>query len=240
MNKPKKQSKHIGLIVVVAMAAGVAAHFVTDRANQANEAVAAAPSIVNESATEPVSQAVSNSTSASVSNATSTSEVEVATDATGRPIVSTQFNALLSPVGRDTPTFELLGADGSLWNNEALKGKPWIVNFWAVWCAPCIKEIPSMNRAWEKVSDKGVGMLAINIGEDANGIQDFLNEHNLTIDFPVVIGDKTKTLGNWSVANLPASIIIDANGNLVYEAIGPREWDEDAILKPITDLVVSP
>jgi len=213
VNKPKKQFMPIGLIMVVAMAAGVAAHFVTNRTDQTNEITVAAP----------------------LSDA-----IEEATDATGRPIISTKFNALLSPITRDTPIFELLGADGTLWNNEALKGKPWIVNFWAVWCAPCIKEIPSMNRAWEKVSDKGVGMLAINIGEDAPGIQDFLTEHNLTIDFPVVIGDKTNTLGNWSVANLPASVIIDANGNLVYEAIGPREWDEDVILKPITDLAISP
>ena len=228
MNKTKTQTKYIGLLVVVAMSAGVAAHFVTNRANDTNAASAVAPLAGAESTTD---------ASDSVVAAGATEEV---TDATGRPIISTKFNALLSPVTRDTPTFELLGADGTLWNNEALKGKPWIVNFWAVWCAPCIKEIPSMNRAWEKVSDKGVGMLAINIGEDAQGIQDFLTEHNLTIDFPVVIGDKTKTLGNWSVANLPASIIIDVNGNLVYEAIGPREWDEDVILKPITDLVVSP
>lgn len=228
MNKPKTQTKYIGLLVVVAMSAGVAAHFVTNRANDTNAASAVAALAVAEPATQ------------STDNVATADATEEATDATGRPIISTKFNALLSPVTRDTPTFELLGADGKQWNNEALKGKPWIVNFWAVWCAPCIKEIPSMNRAWEKVSDKGVGMLAINIGEDAQGIQDFLTEHNLTIDFPVVIGDKTKTLGNWSVANLPASIIIDANGNLVYEAIGPREWDEDVILKPITDLVVSP
>jgi len=104
----------------------------------------------------------------------------------------------LTPVDRDLPHFSLQSVDGKVYEPETLIGKTWLINFWAVWCAPCLDELPSLNNAWAQLKNENVGMLAINIGEDANKIEQFLNEHNLKIDFPIVVGDKIRTLGNWS------------------------------------------
>jgi len=140
----------------------------------------------------------------------------------------------LTPVERDLPPFSLQGVDGTLYDPEALAGKTWLINFWAVWCAPCLDELPSLNKAWAQLKDNNVGMLAINIGEDAEQIEQFLAEHNLRIDFPIVVGDKIRTLGNWSGAGLPYTVIVSPEGKIVYEAVGPREWHEaqfvDAVL----------
>lgn len=142
----------------------------------------------------------------------------------------------LTPVDRDLPDFSLQGVDGTVYEPKTLLGKTWLINFWAVWCAPCLDELPSLNKTWEQLSLKSdnVGMLAINIGEDADKIEQFLNEHNLQIDFPVVVGDKIRTLGNWSGAGLPFTVVVNPAGKVVYEAVGPREWHEpqfvDAIL----------
>ena len=79
----------------------------------------------------------------------------------------------LTSVERVVPEFTLLGVDEQEWNAESLLGKFWVVNFWATWCPPCIEEIPSMNRAWEVLEPAGIGMLAINTGEDRGAVEEF-------------------------------------------------------------------
>jgi len=141
----------------------------------------------------------------------------------------------LTPVDRDLPDFSLQGVDGTVYDPEILLGKTWLINFWAVWCAPCLEELPSLNKTWEQLKSKSdnVGMLAINIGEDADKIEQFLSEHNLQIDFPIVVGDKIRTLGNWSGAGLPFTVIVSPAGKVVFEAVGPREWHEPQFVDAI-------
>lgn len=142
----------------------------------------------------------------------------------------------LEPIDRELPAFSLQGVGGELYDPEALKGKTWLINFWAVWCAPCLEELPSLNKAWEKLQHHDVGMLAINIGEDADKIEKFLKDNDLRIDFPIVIGDKIRTLGNWSAHALPHTVVVSPQGRVVFEAAGPREWDEQGLIDSIVAL----
>lgn len=142
----------------------------------------------------------------------------------------------LTPIDRELPPFSLEGVDGKVHSPETLQGKTWLINFWAVWCAPCLEELPSLNRAWDKLQDHDVGMLAINIGEDADKIAQFLEDNDLAIDFPIVIGDKLRTLGNWSARALPHTVVVSPAGKVVYEAVGPREWDDQRLVDAIIAL----
>lgn len=147
---------------------------------------------------------------------------------------SSDYNQTLSTINRDLPQFSLRALDDTVWNIESLRGKPWVINFWATWCPPCIEEIPSMNRAYEYLEPQGIGMLAINAGEGAGAVVPFMDR--VSFDFPHVLGD-ANTLVNWSVRALPTTIVIDAEGNIVFEALGPREWDDRELLQPIVDLL---
>lgn len=140
----------------------------------------------------------------------------------------------LTEVDRTLPSFSLPALDESVWTAESLKGKPWVINFWATWCPPCIEEIPSMNAAYEVLEPQGIGMLAINAGEGTEAVQEFLDK--ITIDFPNVLGD-ANTLPNWSVKALPTTIVVNAEGKVIYEALGPREWDDEALLQQVVDLL---
>ncbi|MFK7996681.1 MAG: TlpA family protein disulfide reductase [Granulosicoccus sp.] len=140
----------------------------------------------------------------------------------------------LAKVERMVPTFELRALDGTPWTRELLKGRPWVINFWASWCPPCIEEIPSMNAAFDVLEPQGIGMLAINAGEGAELVEEFLEK--VSIDFPSVVGD-ANTLPNWSIKALPTTIVVDAEGVVVYEALGPREWDDERLLKQVVDLL---
>lgn len=140
----------------------------------------------------------------------------------------------LSEVDRALPEFSLPELDDTLWTPDTLNGKPWVINFWATWCPPCIEEIPSMNTAYEILEPQGIGMLAINASEGALAVEAFLQK--ISIDFPNVLGD-ANTLPNWSVKALPTTIVVDAEGRVVYEALGPREWDDEALLQHVIDLL---
>jgi thiol-disulfide isomerase/thioredoxin len=140
----------------------------------------------------------------------------------------------LTPVERTVPEFKLTGMDKQQWDSDSLLGKFWVVNFWATWCPPCIEEIPSMNKAWEILEPEGIGMLAINAGEGGAAVEEFLTK--IPIDFPILLGNMD-SLPNWSARALPTTLVVDASGKVIFEALGPREWDDEELLQRIIDLL---
>ncbi len=132
------------------------------------------------------------------------------------------------------PKFSLIDLDNKTHTLADYKGKPLIVNFWATWCPPCRAELPSFNRAWSKVKDKGVNMLAINIGEEPNTVFNFIREY--PIDFRVLLDQKSRELTNWQMQGLPTTFILNHKGEVVYQAIGEREWDNDELLTKVLAL----
>lgn len=152
-----------------------------------------------------------------------------------QPLVSAQADDT-SPgtTDRTIPEFSLEVFDGGTIDTEALAGKPWVINFWATWCAPCVEEIPSMNIAWESLEPAGVGMLAINVGESAELIEAFMEK--VPIDFPVVLGHGATTMPNWGARALPTTLIVDRDGKVVQEALGPRDWGDEQLVARIMEL----
>lgn len=144
-------------------------------------------------------------------------------------IAEVQLNA----VERDVPNFELREVDGASWNQDQLVGKPYIVNFWASWCPPCVEELPALNRLWAVLESKGVGMLAINAAEGSDTVELFIQK--IAIDFPVILGT-SRSLTNWGGRALPTTLVINRTGQIIYEAAGPREWDDAEFIELILSL----
>ncbi len=137
-------------------------------------------------------------------------------------------------VPQPAPDFRLLDLDNKIHTLADYKGKPLIVNFWATWCRPCREELPSLNRAWAKVKDQGVKMIAINIGEDPTAVFSFIQQY--PIDFRVLLDPESDELNNWQMKGLPTTYILNAEGKVVYQAIGDREWDNDELLTKVLAL----
>lgn len=133
------------------------------------------------------------------------------------------------------PDFELVDLDDNIHTSKAYRGKPVVINFWATWCPPCRKEIPSMNRAWKILKDKGVQMVAINVGEEDADVYGFIED--VPIDFQILLDTNSESLEKWNLVGLPTTYVIDAKGAVIYSATGGREWDDKRIIKKILDLV---
>ncbi len=114
------------------------------------------------------------------------------------------------------------------------RGKPVILNFWATWCPPCREEMPSMQRAHQALSGDGIAVIAVNVGDDAETIGDFLVQ--VPVDFPLPMDTESRVAQSYPLKGLPTTFVIDPQGRLVYAAEGEREWDDPKILNQVRSL----
>jgi len=118
---------------------------------------------------------------------------------------------------------------------ELHRGKVLLLNFWASWCPPCVKELPSLNRLQQKLGTKYFTILAINIGEDKKTVTDFLRPMNL--DFPILFDPDAKSVEPWNLIAFPSSFVIDTEGKIRYGLFGGIEWDNEDIVETIKPLL---
>ncbi len=141
-----------------------------------------------------------------------------------------------NPVPPVTRLKTLAGDDFDL---SDIKDEVILVNFWASWCGPCIEEIPSLNRLVARLSDKPFRVIAVNIGETPEAINDFLQQLGKTgikLDFPVLLDEKGKSVRDWKVYAYPSNYLLDRTGTIRYAYRGALEWDAPHIVEVIERL----
>lgn len=131
---------------------------------------------------------------------------------------------------RAAPELALPGTDGTDHDLAQQRGKHVLVNFWAVWCSPCRKEMPSMERLYQKLKDKDFNLLAIHVGPSLENARKFAADHGLS--FPVLV-DKDMAMGPWKVRGLPTTYLLGPDGRILAQATGEREWDSPEMLQTL-------
>ena len=100
------------------------------------------------------------------------------------------------------------------------QGKVVLLNFWATWCPPCIKEMPSMQRLQEHFSKEDFEIVAINAGEDSVAVSSFLLELDTELTFTILLDEKNRSFNEFNIRGLPMTLLIDKQGNLVESDSG--------------------
>lgn len=121
------------------------------------------------------------------------------------------------------PKLSLRTLDKGSVDLNQLRGNVVLVNFWAVWCPPCRKELPSMNRLMEKLAGKPFTILGVNEGESPDEIRAFLTQ--IPVNFPILLDSEGAFLKPWKVFAFPTSYVIDKQGRLRLGLFGSIEWD---------------
>lgn len=132
------------------------------------------------------------------------------------------------------PDFTLRSDEGKTYRLADFRGKVVVLNFWATWCPPCRREMPSMERAYAPLKKDGIEILAVNVGETEEAIFAFSGRY--PVKFPLLMDRDAKVVDQYHVTGLPTTYIIDPAGMVTYSAIGGREWDSPAIMKILRDL----
>lgn len=110
---------------------------------------------------------------------------------------------------------------------EQHRGEVLLLNFWATWCPPCVKELPSLNRLQSKIDNSHFKILAINIGEKTSDVKKFLAP--MSIKFPVLTDPQGKSVTPWKLIAFPSSFVIDKHGVIRYGLFGGLEWDNEEV-----------
>lgn len=105
------------------------------------------------------------------------------------------------------------------------KGKAVLLNFWATWCPPCIKEMPSMQRLQDHFSDQDFEIVAINAGEDSVSVNSFLMELDTELTFTILLDEKNRSFNEFGIKGLPMTLLFDKEGQLIETILGGKEWD---------------
>lgn len=121
-------------------------------------------------------------------------------------------------------TLALPALTGGTTDLKQMRGKVVLVNYWATWCPPCRKELPSMNRLSERLAGKPFVILGVNAGDSAEDIRAFLEK--VPVNFPIVLDEDGKSLKPWQVFAFPTSYVVDKQGRVRMGLFGSMEWDE--------------
>jgi peroxiredoxin len=126
------------------------------------------------------------------------------------------------------------------WRLSELRGKVVLVNFWATWCPPCRKELPSMERLWRQFKDAGLVVLGVNVGETGDEVFAFSNGLETPLTFPLLLDEESRVAQSWPVTGLPTTYLVDKQGRIAFRAIGGREFDSPAIVQQVRELLAAP
>lgn len=128
------------------------------------------------------------------------------------------------------PDFKWTDADGTVRSfSEVTKGKAVLVNFWATWCGPCVKEVPDLVALNEEYTAKGALIIGISADRDDDAltlVSTFAKEKNMK--YPVIIdnGDLEEAFGG--LRGYPTTFYVDKNGKIVKKLIGLQSKEKFA------------
>lgn len=120
--------------------------------------------------------------------------------------------------GKSAPEFHVKSLAGETWGSASLKGKAVLLDFWATWCAPCRKEMPTVEKIHQEFKDKGLVVLGLNAGEERETVEKYLKTAKVT--YPVALTTDTDIVPAFQVSAFPTYVVIDREGKIVAYQVG--------------------
>jgi len=137
--------------------------------------------------------------------------------------------------GGPTPPLKLKDLNNKTHALEDYRGQVVMVQFWATYCAPCVKEMPSMQRLQAKLAGRPFVILGVNMGEPEKDVREFLNR--IKVNFTILMDQEGTALGAWKVFVAPSTFLIDPDGRIRYTVQGGVEWDDPEYVQKISEML---
>lgn len=144
-----------------------------------------------------------------------------------------------SPRSGPAPEFTVQDLEGAPVALADLRGRFVIVNFWATWCEPCIREWPQLDRLAERFADRDdVVILAVSVDSDPQQIAPFLERMSLTQTRVRVLWDPKQDVQKaFGTDKLPDTYFVDRAGQLVQAYINVRDWGRPAAYRCVESML---
>ncbi len=138
-------------------------------------------------------------------------------------------------VGELIPDIVLPDLQGDTFRLSDHRGEVILLNFWASWCAPCIEEMPSLERLHRALEAKGLRVVAVSVDDDVQIIERFREEYDLSF---LILHDAGASVSHaFETFKYPETFIVDRDGRLISKVIGARDWITPRIMVDIVGLL---
>jgi thiol-disulfide isomerase/thioredoxin len=129
-------------------------------------------------------------------------------------------------VGHHAPDYRVarLASGDSIGVRSGYAGHVTLINIWATWCGPCVKELPSMEQVYRAYRDRGFRVAAVSIDNDSPAmVLAFTQRLGLSFD---ILHDRIGDIQSaYLTVGVPESFLLDKHGNIAYIALGGDSWD---------------
>jgi peroxiredoxin len=134
--------------------------------------------------------------------------------------------------------FVLEDMDGDFVELSELTGEgPLLLSFWATWCKPCIEEMKELNKIYEEYKEAGFNLVAISTDSEKNvsRVKPFIKSKNYK--FIVLLDTNSEVARLYYAQPIPYTVLLDANGSIVYSHLGYKKGDEKEIERLVKSLL---
>jgi thiol-disulfide isomerase/thioredoxin len=154
------------------------------------------------------------------------------TSGSGQPL-----RAISEPI--PAPELRLKDLGGTEYGITDLLGRVVLVNFWATWCPPCRKEMPALQRLSQRLRGEPFAVLGVNVGEDPERIEDFLQSLPVPPDFPMLLDRSGDAAKAWNVRVVPTTWVVDRETRKVLGAVGEVDFDSPELVEQLGVLIAA-
>jgi thiol-disulfide isomerase/thioredoxin len=138
---------------------------------------------------------------------------------------------------REVPDVGLTDMDAMERRLADWHGKIVVLNFWAVWCAPCRKELPTLDALNRAAGGVDLAVVTVAVGRNPPAAITKLFEEEQVADLPVLLDPAQALAGQMGVFGLPVSVILDRDGREIARMTGEADWNSESARSIISTLV---
>ena len=144
--------------------------------------------------------------------------------------------------GNTAPSVSGISDAGQSFSLENLRGRFVLLNFWATWCAPCVMEMPELEKLQQSFDASKFQIVAVTVDDQLEAVKEFRARYQLS--FPLIVDSSRKSGAGYKLTGVPETVLVDPQGKIVLfqdpesgeattKVIGPRDWASKASIKSI-------
>lgn len=149
-------------------------------------------------------------------------------------LTAKNYQGSLLKTGDQVPEFTVTTLDVKEISIKDLKGKVVLINFFATWCGPCMKELPEVQKQlWPKFKDENFAMVSIGREHTKDELTKWNQKKGFT--FPIAPDQKREVYSKFASQYIPRNFIVDKTGKIIWQGVGFDQKEMDQMIKTIQE-----